>query len=165
MTLLFSAYLSFHSYSLNLHFPYYAEQSASVNSVLSLAVLFSLYWYLVPQKCREMTVPLSFLFVLSWDDSSSDSSGISDTLDTDDLNTSSSLSSYVNTPSVPHRDVDEQVSHWYQSLMVYRIRNICRSSHEKQLQNIIQFSVIEIVFTKCTLNWFYYFIWLSMSLF
>ncbi|XP_043084308.1 neuron navigator 2 isoform X1 [Puntigrus tetrazona] len=45
----------------------------------------------------------------SWDDSSSVSSGISDTLDTDDLNTSSSLSSYVNTPSVPHRDVDEQL--------------------------------------------------------
>uniref|UniRef100_A0A8C1LQ22 Neuron navigator 2b n=1 Tax=Cyprinus carpio TaxID=7962 RepID=A0A8C1LQ22_CYPCA len=59
-------------------------------------------------KCREMTVPLSFLFVLSWDDSSSVSSGISDTLDTDDLNTRSSLSSYVNTTSVPHRDVDEQ---------------------------------------------------------
>uniref|UniRef100_A0A8C1YMV0 Neuron navigator 2b n=1 Tax=Cyprinus carpio TaxID=7962 RepID=A0A8C1YMV0_CYPCA len=59
-------------------------------------------------SCREMTVPLSFLFVLSWDDSSSVSSGISDTLDTDDLNTSSSLSSYVNTPSVPRRDVDEQ---------------------------------------------------------
>uniref|UniRef100_A0A8C2Q6I8 Neuron navigator 2b n=1 Tax=Cyprinus carpio TaxID=7962 RepID=A0A8C2Q6I8_CYPCA len=51
-------------------------------------------------SCREMTVPLSFLFVLSWDDSSSVSSGISDTLDTDDLNTSSSLSSYVNTPSL-----------------------------------------------------------------
>uniref|UniRef100_A0A673IR15 Neuron navigator 2b n=1 Tax=Sinocyclocheilus rhinocerous TaxID=307959 RepID=A0A673IR15_9TELE len=48
----------------------------------------------------EMTVPLTFLFVLSWDDSSSVSSGISDTLDTDDLNTSSSLSSYVNTPSL-----------------------------------------------------------------
>ncbi|XP_051545979.1 neuron navigator 2-like [Myxocyprinus asiaticus] len=45
----------------------------------------------------------------SWDDSSSVSSGISDTLDTDDLNTSSSLSSYVNTPSVPHQDVDEQI--------------------------------------------------------
>ncbi len=105
-----------------------------------------------------MTVPLSFLFVLSWDDSSSVSSGISDTLDTDDLNTSSSLSSYVNTPSVPHRDVDEQVSHWYQSLMVYRIRNICRSSHEKQLQNIIQFSFVEIIFTKFTLKWFYYLI-------
>ncbi|XP_051975880.1 neuron navigator 2 [Xyrauchen texanus] len=45
----------------------------------------------------------------SWDDSSSVSSGISDTLDTDDLNTSSSLSSYVNTPSVPHQDVDEQL--------------------------------------------------------
>ncbi|XP_057185470.1 neuron navigator 2 isoform X3 [Triplophysa rosa] len=44
----------------------------------------------------------------SWDDSSSVSSGISDTLDTDDLNTSSSLSSYINTPSVPHRDVEEQ---------------------------------------------------------
>uniref|UniRef100_A0A8C2G6V1 Neuron navigator 2b n=1 Tax=Cyprinus carpio TaxID=7962 RepID=A0A8C2G6V1_CYPCA len=59
-------------------------------------------------KCREMTVPLSFLFVLSWDDSSSVSSGISDTLDTNDLDTRSSLSSYVNTTSVPHRDVDEQ---------------------------------------------------------
>ncbi|XP_067293020.1 neuron navigator 2 isoform X2 [Pseudorasbora parva] len=45
----------------------------------------------------------------SWDDSSSVSSGISDTLDTDDLNTSSSLSSYVNTPSVQNRDVDEQL--------------------------------------------------------
>uniref|UniRef100_A0A8C2G652 Neuron navigator 2b n=1 Tax=Cyprinus carpio TaxID=7962 RepID=A0A8C2G652_CYPCA len=56
-------------------------------------------------KCREMTVPLSFLFVLSWDDSSSVSSGISDTLDTNDLDTRSSLSSYVNTTSVPHRDL------------------------------------------------------------
>uniref|UniRef100_A0A671MK97 Neuron navigator 2-like n=1 Tax=Sinocyclocheilus anshuiensis TaxID=1608454 RepID=A0A671MK97_9TELE len=36
----------------------------------------------------------------SWDDSSSVSSGISDTLDTDDLDTRSSLSSYVNTPSL-----------------------------------------------------------------
>uniref|UniRef100_A0A9J7ZC24 Neuron navigator 2b n=1 Tax=Cyprinus carpio carpio TaxID=630221 RepID=A0A9J7ZC24_CYPCA len=36
----------------------------------------------------------------SWDDSSSVSSGISDTLDTDDLNTRSSLSSYVNTTSL-----------------------------------------------------------------
>uniref|UniRef100_A0AAR2LCQ9 Calponin-homology (CH) domain-containing protein n=1 Tax=Pygocentrus nattereri TaxID=42514 RepID=A0AAR2LCQ9_PYGNA len=36
----------------------------------------------------------------SWDDSSSVSSGVSDALDTDDLNTSSSLSSYVNTPSL-----------------------------------------------------------------
>uniref|UniRef100_A0AAR2LLB5 AAA+ ATPase domain-containing protein n=1 Tax=Pygocentrus nattereri TaxID=42514 RepID=A0AAR2LLB5_PYGNA len=38
--------------------------------------------------------------LLSWDDSSSVSSGVSDALDTDDLNTSSSLSSYVNTPSL-----------------------------------------------------------------
>uniref|UniRef100_A0A8C8GF51 AAA+ ATPase domain-containing protein n=1 Tax=Oncorhynchus tshawytscha TaxID=74940 RepID=A0A8C8GF51_ONCTS len=34
-----------------------------------------------------------------WDDSSSVSSGVSDTIDTDDINTSSSVSSYVNTPS------------------------------------------------------------------
>ncbi|XP_030644236.1 neuron navigator 2 [Chanos chanos] len=41
----------------------------------------------------------------SWDDSSSVSSGISDT---DDINTSSSLSSYINTPSVLRRDIEEQ---------------------------------------------------------
>uniref|UniRef100_A0A8C9W9C3 Neuron navigator 2 n=1 Tax=Scleropages formosus TaxID=113540 RepID=A0A8C9W9C3_SCLFO len=35
----------------------------------------------------------------SWDDSSSVSSGISDTIDTDDINTSSSISSYANTPA------------------------------------------------------------------
>ncbi|XP_026094648.1 LOW QUALITY PROTEIN: neuron navigator 2-like [Carassius auratus] len=46
---------------------------------------------------------------LSCDDSSSVSSGISDTLVTDDLDTRSSISCYVNTPSVPHRDVDEQL--------------------------------------------------------
>ncbi|XP_034161746.2 neuron navigator 3 isoform X2 [Pangasianodon hypophthalmus] len=45
----------------------------------------------------------------SWDDSSSVSSGISDALDTDELNTSSSLSSYVNTPSAPRRDLEEQL--------------------------------------------------------
>ncbi|XP_060741830.1 neuron navigator 3 isoform X1 [Tachysurus vachellii] len=45
----------------------------------------------------------------SWDDSSSVSSGISDALDTDELNTSSSLSSYVNTPSAPRRDIEEQL--------------------------------------------------------
>ncbi|KAG7329608.1 hypothetical protein KOW79_007782 [Hemibagrus wyckioides] len=44
-----------------------------------------------------------------WDDSSSVSSGISDALDTDELNTSSSLSSYVNTPSAPRRDIEEQL--------------------------------------------------------
>nr|XP_046202374.1 neuron navigator 2-like isoform X4 [Oncorhynchus gorbuscha] len=35
----------------------------------------------------------------SWDDSSSVSSGVSDTIDTDDINTSSSVSSYINTSS------------------------------------------------------------------
>ncbi|TSQ92644.1 Neuron navigator 2 [Bagarius yarrelli] len=43
-----------------------------------------------------------------WDDSSSVSSGISDALETDELNTSSSISSYVNTPSAACRDVEEQ---------------------------------------------------------
>uniref|UniRef100_A0A4W3JNB4 Neuron navigator 2 n=1 Tax=Callorhinchus milii TaxID=7868 RepID=A0A4W3JNB4_CALMI len=46
---------------------------------------------------------ISFVFLsCSWDDSSSVSSGISDTIDnlsTDDINTSSSISSYANTPS------------------------------------------------------------------
>ncbi|KAK3535288.1 hypothetical protein QTP70_007433 [Hemibagrus guttatus] len=44
-----------------------------------------------------------------WDDSSSVSSGISDALDTDELNISSSLRSYVNTPSAPRRDIEEQL--------------------------------------------------------
>ncbi|XP_052330706.1 neuron navigator 2-like isoform X8 [Oncorhynchus keta] len=45
----------------------------------------------------------------SWDDSSSVSSGISDTFDTDDINTSSSVSSYVNTPSVSCKDLEGQL--------------------------------------------------------
>ncbi|KAG5848882.1 hypothetical protein ANANG_G00104150 [Anguilla anguilla] len=44
----------------------------------------------------------------SWDDSSSVSSGISDTIDTDDINTSSSISSYANTPATPRKGVDVQ---------------------------------------------------------
>ncbi|XP_028811627.1 neuron navigator 2 isoform X4 [Denticeps clupeoides] len=39
----------------------------------------------------------------SWDDSSSVSSGISDTIDTDDINTSSSISSYANTPAASRK--------------------------------------------------------------
>lgn len=48
----------------------------------------------------------------SWDDSSSVSSGISDTIDnlsTDDINTSSSISSYANTPASSRRNLDVQV--------------------------------------------------------
>uniref|UniRef100_A0A674A747 Neuron navigator 2 n=1 Tax=Salmo trutta TaxID=8032 RepID=A0A674A747_SALTR len=45
----------------------------------------------------------------SWDDSSSVSSGISDTVDTDDINTSSSISSYVNTPSISCKDLEGQL--------------------------------------------------------
>ncbi|XP_051030344.1 neuron navigator 2 isoform X1 [Phodopus roborovskii] len=47
----------------------------------------------------------------SWDDSSSVSSGISDTIDnlsTDDINTSSSISSYANTPASSRRNLDAQ---------------------------------------------------------
>ncbi|XP_064423283.1 neuron navigator 2 isoform X3 [Latimeria chalumnae] len=48
----------------------------------------------------------------SWDDSSSVSSGISDTIDnlsTDDINTSSSISSYANTPASSRKTLDGQL--------------------------------------------------------
>ncbi|XP_041074130.1 neuron navigator 2-like isoform X2 [Polyodon spathula] len=47
----------------------------------------------------------------SWDDSSSVSSGISDTIDnlsTDDINTSSSISLYANAPAAPRKSIDGQ---------------------------------------------------------
>ncbi|XP_052317906.1 neuron navigator 2-like isoform X3 [Oncorhynchus keta] len=44
----------------------------------------------------------------SWDDSSSVSSGISDTIDTDDINTSSSISSYANTPAAQRKALNGQ---------------------------------------------------------
>lgn len=52
------------------------------------------------------------MFFSSWDDSSSVSSGISDTIDnlsTDDINTSSSISSYANTPASSRKNLDAQV--------------------------------------------------------
>lgn len=51
-----------------------------------------------------------FLCFHSWDDSSSVSSGISDTIDTDDINTSSSISSYANTPAATRKALSGQVS-------------------------------------------------------
>ncbi|KAJ8248931.1 hypothetical protein GJAV_G00229310 [Gymnothorax javanicus] len=42
----------------------------------------------------------------SWDDSSSVSSGVSDTIDTDDIHTSSSISSYANTPAGSRKAID-----------------------------------------------------------
>lgn len=45
----------------------------------------------------------------SWDDSSSVSSGISDNIDTDDINTSSSISSYANTPAAQRKGLSTQV--------------------------------------------------------
>uniref|UniRef100_A0A673WKY2 Neuron navigator 2 n=1 Tax=Salmo trutta TaxID=8032 RepID=A0A673WKY2_SALTR len=44
----------------------------------------------------------------SWDDSSSVSSGVSDTIDTDDINTSSSISSYANTPAAQRKALSGQ---------------------------------------------------------
>ncbi|XP_026866944.2 neuron navigator 2 isoform X1 [Electrophorus electricus] len=44
----------------------------------------------------------------SWDDSSSVSSGISDMIDTDDINTSSSISSYTNTPATSRKALSGQ---------------------------------------------------------
>uniref|UniRef100_A0A9J7XNG2 Neuron navigator 2 n=1 Tax=Cyprinus carpio carpio TaxID=630221 RepID=A0A9J7XNG2_CYPCA len=44
----------------------------------------------------------------SWDDSSSVSSGISDAIDTDDINTSSSISSYANTPAASLKALNGQ---------------------------------------------------------
>ncbi|XP_029316080.1 neuron navigator 2 isoform X2 [Cottoperca gobio] len=44
----------------------------------------------------------------SWDDSSSVSSGISDNIDTDDINTSSSISSYANTPAAKRKGLNTQ---------------------------------------------------------
>ncbi|XP_066503168.1 neuron navigator 2 [Hoplias malabaricus] len=44
----------------------------------------------------------------SWDDSSSVSSGVSDTVDTDDINTSSSFSSYTNTPAAQRKHLSGQ---------------------------------------------------------
>ncbi|XP_023808053.1 neuron navigator 2 isoform X2 [Oryzias latipes] len=44
----------------------------------------------------------------SWDDSSSVSSGISDNIDTDDINTSSSISSYTNTPAAQRKGHNAQ---------------------------------------------------------
>ncbi|KAK7176847.1 hypothetical protein R3I93_000938 [Phoxinus phoxinus] len=45
---------------------------------------------------------------VSWDDSSSVSSGISDAIDTDDINTSSSISSYANTPAASRKALNGQ---------------------------------------------------------
>ncbi|XP_073692504.1 neuron navigator 2 isoform X2 [Garra rufa] len=44
----------------------------------------------------------------SWDDSSSVSSGVSDAIDTDDINTSSSISSYANTPAASRKGLNGQ---------------------------------------------------------
>ena len=51
-----------------------------------------------------------FLSPSSWDDSSSVSSGISDTFDTDDI-TSSSVSSYMTTPCVISKDIQVSPIH------------------------------------------------------
>lgn len=58
-------------------------------------------------KCKQVWDLYSCLFLcVSWEDSSSVSSGISDSVDPDELNTGS----YVTSPSTPHRNTEEQVS-------------------------------------------------------
>ncbi|KAK1891341.1 Neuron navigator 2 [Dissostichus eleginoides] len=48
----------------------------------------------------------AYLILTLWDDSSSVSSGISDNIDTDDINTSSSISSYANTPAAKRKGLN-----------------------------------------------------------
>lgn len=57
----------------------------------------------------SLSLPVSCLSPSSWDDSSSVSSGISDNIDTDDINTSSSISSYANTPAAQRKGLSTQV--------------------------------------------------------
>ncbi|KAG9352109.1 hypothetical protein JZ751_020522 [Albula glossodonta] len=60
------------------------------------------------QRCPTVSAGYPRQHLPAWDDSSSVSSGISDTIDTDDINTSSSISSYANTPATPRKGVDLQ---------------------------------------------------------
>lgn len=65
-----------------------------------------------PGLVQRGALVLSLFCLGSWDDSSSVSSGISDTIDnlsTDDINTSSSISSYANTPASSRKNLDVQV--------------------------------------------------------
>ncbi|XP_072475453.1 neuron navigator 2 isoform X4 [Notamacropus eugenii] len=65
----------------------------------------------VVRETLQRNTSLGLVDADSWDDSSSVSSGISDTIDnlsTDDINTSSSISSYANTPASSRKNLDVQ---------------------------------------------------------
>uniref|UniRef100_A0A8C2H0D3 Neuron navigator 2a n=1 Tax=Cyprinus carpio TaxID=7962 RepID=A0A8C2H0D3_CYPCA len=68
----------------------------------------------------------------SWDDSSSVSSGISDAIDTDDINTSSSISSYANTPAASRKALNGQTDAEKHSATE---RNTARSSDEVKMKS------------------------------
>uniref|UniRef100_A0A8C1WNH9 Neuron navigator 2a n=1 Tax=Cyprinus carpio TaxID=7962 RepID=A0A8C1WNH9_CYPCA len=74
----------------------------------------------------------SLLYVISWDDSSSVSSGISDAIDTDDINTSSSISSYANTPAASRKALNGQTDAEKHSATE---RNTARSSDEVKVKS------------------------------
>lgn len=69
-------------------------------------------WKIYCLKSIKVSLSLSSAVCVclsSWDDSSSVSSGISDNIDTDDINTSSSISSYANTPAAQRKGLSTQV--------------------------------------------------------
>lgn len=71
-------------------------------------------------------------FLCSWDDSSSVSSGLSDTLDnlsTDDLNTTSSVSSYSNITASSRKNAHAQVSSFV--AVCWNTPQACRITKEK----------------------------------
>ncbi|KTF83812.1 hypothetical protein cypCar_00031423 [Cyprinus carpio] len=70
--------------------------------------------------------------LLDWDDSSSVSSGISDAIDTDDINTSSSISSYANTPAASRKALNGQTDAEKHSATE---RNTARSSDEVKMKS------------------------------
>lgn len=68
-------------------------------------------------------------FLCSWDDSSSVSSGLSDTLDnlsTDDLNTTSSVSSYSNITASSRKNTHAQVSIFSLPFLAMPCKHACR---------------------------------------
>ncbi|XP_052417193.1 neuron navigator 2 isoform X6 [Carassius gibelio] len=70
----------------------------------------------------------------SWDDSSSVSSGISDAIDTDDINTSSSISSYANTPAAARKALNGQPQTDAEKHSATE-RNSARSSDEGKMKS------------------------------
>lgn len=155
--MLFFAYLSFHSFSLNL------QQYTSMNSVLSLAVLFSLYWYLVPRVEKWLFLSLFSLFSVGT--TAAQSAAGSVTPWTQMTSTPARPLAPTSTPHLSHaetwmnRSVIETRASWSTE---------SETSAEVHMRNNFKawFSFhLEKLFSQNKLKWFYYFIWLSVSLF